>query len=80
MSGAWVLLVDFELGVLNTPGLVSRRSAIALMEEGDCCKEKNKVAEHKRQTAYFEVFSRTHPEQTSLPMETLQMLLSGGYR
>ena len=51
------MLVDFELGVLNTPGLVSRRSAIALMEEGDCCKEKNKVAEHKRQTAYFEVFS-----------------------
>ena len=57
-----VLLVDFELGVLNTPGLVSRRSTIALTEEGDCCKEKNKVAEYKRQTAYFEVFSRSQAE------------------
>lgn len=75
-----VLLVGFELGVLNTPVLVSRRTAIALLEGGDCCKEKNKVAELRRQTAYFEVFSRAHPEQIPLPMETFQVLLSGCYR
>ena len=37
--------------------------------------ETDQVAELKRQTAYFEVFSRTLPEQTPLPAETFQMLL-----
>lgn len=80
VSGPSVLLVGLELGILDIPGLVSRRTAVALMEGGDCCKEKNKVAELKRQTACFEVFSRAHPEQTLLPMEPFQMLLSGCYR
>lgn len=63
--------------VLDARGLVSKRTELASLEGRRCCKEKNKVAELKRQTAYFEVFSRTLTEQASLPMETFQMFLPG---
>lgn len=45
-----------------------------------CCKEKNKVTELERQTAYFEGFSRTHSGQNHLHRENFQMLLPGCYR
>lgn len=78
MSGEWVaVLWAWNWVSWIPPGWVSRRTAIASMEGGDCCEEENKVAELKRQTAYFEVFSGIHPEQTPLPIEAFQLLLSG---
>lgn len=46
----------------------------------ECYEDKSQVIELKRYTAYFEVFSRTNPEQTPPHVETFQMLLPGCYK